>query len=388
MQSGKQIAGWPVLAGVLLAVMIPVEVLAQARPSPPRAPRTTAPSSVQPARQTPPGLLTADEGLAVLGAALASRYKVEAHSDCSHLVHAIYENAGFSYSYESSSDLYAGDSSFRRVARPQPGDVVVWPGHAGIVVSPAQKTFFSALRSGLGVQAYDSVYWRGRGQARFLRYLKATPGQVWVASKRTPTLEPAGLRSSGAQGPIVTEVEDPEDTDAAEESGIPLNAPAVLAAVPSMVVVSGTQPKAEQVQAALLVEFGEASSAVQAQDVFKLHTELVAFERLEVRKVHLRRDSSWIEVRLREPVPVTAPAGHAKKHAELQRWTLRRQGTGSWELELPADAIYLPREDAVRILAHQLAGLTEGNSDAQEQVSQKAQLARSLAALLRESPSR
>ena len=375
------------LAGVLLAMTAPVELLGQAHPSPP-AQRTVTSSTVKAAKQPASGLLTADEGLAVLGAALASRYRVEAHSDCSHLVHAIYEKAGFQYPYESSMDLYAGDGSFRRVLRPQPGDLVVWPGHAGIVVSPAQRTFFSALRSGLGVQAYDSIYWKGRGQARFLRYVKAAQGRVWVAAKRVPTLEPAGLRSGGLQGPLVTEVEDPEDTDAAEESGTELNAPAVLAAVPSVVTVSGTQPKAEQLQAALVGEFREASDAVQAQDIFKLHTELVAFGRLEVRKVHLQRDSSWVEVRLQALVPVTAPAGRAKKHAEVQRWNLRRQATGSWQLVLPADAIYLPREDAVRILAHQLAGLTEGNSDAQELVSQKAQLARSLDGLLRESPSR
>src|SRR6266478_236707 len=364
MQFGRQISGWSVLAGVLLAMTAPVELLGQAHPSPP-AQRTVTSSTVKAAKQPASGLLTADEGLAVLGAALASRYRVEAHSDCSHLVHAIYEKAGFQYPYESSMDLYAGN-----------------------VVSPAQRTFFSALRSGLGVQAYDSIYWKGRGQARFLRYVKATQGRVWVAAKRVPTLEPAGLRSGGLQGPLVTEVEDPEDTDAAEESGTELNAPAVLAAVPSVVTVSGTQPKAEQLQAALVGEFREASDAVQAQDIFKLHTELVAFGRLEVRKVHLQRDSSWVEVRLQALVPVTAPAGRAKKHAEVQRWNLRRQATGSWQLVLPADAIYLPREDAVRILAHQLAGLTEGNSDAQELVSQKAQLARSLDGLLRESPSR
>ena len=91
-------------------------------------------------------VLTPDEGLAVLGAALESRAHPDLRSDCSHLVHAIYERAGYRYSYVNSSTLYAGSAEFRRVARPQPGDLVVWPGHVGIAVNPAQRSFFSALR--------------------------------------------------------------------------------------------------------------------------------------------------------------------------------------------------------------------------------------------------
>jgi hypothetical protein len=72
-------------------------------------------------------VLTPDEGLAVLGAALESRAHPDLASDCSHLVHAIYERAGYSYSYANSSTLYAGSAEFRRVTRPQPGDLVVWP---------------------------------------------------------------------------------------------------------------------------------------------------------------------------------------------------------------------------------------------------------------------
>src|SRR6266478_9700392 len=129
-----------------------------------------------------PRILTADEGLAILGAALESRAHPAFESDCSHLVHAIYERAGFPYSYQPSSTLYTGDDEFRRVARPQPGDLVVWPGHVGIAVNPAQRSFFSALRSGLGVDSYDSPYWRQRGRPRFFRYVTGAPIAIQVAS--------------------------------------------------------------------------------------------------------------------------------------------------------------------------------------------------------------
>ncbi len=112
--------------------------------------------------------LTPDDGLAVIAAALDSRIHLSREPDCSHLVHAIYSRAGFPYRYAPSSDLYAGTREFQRVSHPQAGDLVVWQGHAGIVVNPAQHVFFSALRSGFGTDAYDAPYWKGRGRPQVL----------------------------------------------------------------------------------------------------------------------------------------------------------------------------------------------------------------------------
>jgi cell wall-associated NlpC family hydrolase len=139
-------------------------------------------------RHPSPVVLTADDGLSVIAAALDARVQATRQRDCSHLVHAIYLRAGFPYNYASSSDLYDGTDDFQRVARPQPGDLAVWPGHVGIVVNPAQHIFFSRLRSGPGVDAYDAQYWKQRGQVRFYRYVKNAPARVaaarMVASQR------------------------------------------------------------------------------------------------------------------------------------------------------------------------------------------------------------
>ena len=121
--------------------------------------------------------LTLDDGLAVIASALDSRVRLHSGRDCSHLVHAIYDRAGFPYSYVSSSSLYVGTNEFQRVAHAQPGDLVVWRGHVGIVVNPAQHAFFSTLRSGPGIDTYDAPYWRQRGQLRFYRYIKRVPAR-------------------------------------------------------------------------------------------------------------------------------------------------------------------------------------------------------------------
>src|SRR5689334_6485259 len=89
----------------------------------------------------PAPLLGAEDGLAVLASALDFRNQASEKADCSHLVHDIYERAGFTYTYVTSNDLYTGTDEFRRITRPQPGDLIAWPGHVGIVVSPTRHTF-------------------------------------------------------------------------------------------------------------------------------------------------------------------------------------------------------------------------------------------------------
>lgn len=117
-------------------------------------------------------LLTPDDGLAIISAALDTQRHFASNRDCSHLVHAIYQRAGFPYKYATADDLYAGVHRLRRVFHPQIGDLIVWRGHVGIIVRPSRHVFFSFLSKGPATDNYASAYWTGRGQARLYRYLK------------------------------------------------------------------------------------------------------------------------------------------------------------------------------------------------------------------------
>ncbi|HEX4786249.1 MAG TPA: NlpC/P60 family protein [Candidatus Sulfotelmatobacter sp.] len=128
--------------------------------------------------------VTRAEGREIVRVAMDSRHVARSRYDCSHFVHGTYERAGFHYTYASSTELYEGDADFRRVSHPQPGDLAVWPGHAGIVLDPARHSFLSVLRKGPGVDRYDSKYWRGRGRPRFFRYVEASSREVLSSSVR------------------------------------------------------------------------------------------------------------------------------------------------------------------------------------------------------------
>lgn len=123
-------------------------------------------SAAQPGESTPDSSeARAAETLVALG-----RQVHKTSLDCSHFVNFLFAEVGLYYDYQPSRVLYQGTSAFKRVYRPSAGDLIVWPGHVGIVVDPDAKTFLSTLRRGVRVSSYVSSYWRRRGHPRFFHY--------------------------------------------------------------------------------------------------------------------------------------------------------------------------------------------------------------------------
>jgi len=311
-------------------------------------------------------LLNPSDGLSVIGAALESRGRGRSKPDCSHLVHTVYGRAGFPYSYVSSSDLYAGVDEFERVTRPQPGDLVVWPGHVGIVVNPSQNTFFSSLRSGVGVESYSASYWKARGVPRFYRYAKAAATEGRESKIGTPTLTPTALEASA---------------NTVTRSSVNLNPVGIE--LPRVQIINSARPKPEEVTQALLPTLSMNPEALRESDVFKLAPSLIVFSRLEVRAVKIHGDQGRAEVRITAPVSIAGGQANLRTRQEVQTWPLRRRDQTSWELMLPQDAIYMSRDTAVRVLAHQLALLADTENPSAN-LRQKSQLARMLNTLLME----
>jgi NlpC/P60 family len=329
-------------------------------------------------------LLSPDDGLAVLAAALQAHAQADLMRDCSHLVNGIYARAGFPYPYVQSSNLYTGTREFWRVVRPQPGDLVVWPGHVGIVINPVQHSFYSALRSGFGVADYDSTYWRRRGQARFYRYIKG-----FSITDRTTNEQSASLTVSGSQV-------DPEQTPAPLPSTEKSKVAAALSKAgpvmpadmlsPQVLITDPDQPRPEVVREALIRAFREAGKALDGSDVLQLSRTLVVFDELEVAKLHVKNKFGWVEVRIGESSSLTGGQADLKRHSTQHRWLIRRRNDEDvWEIALPNDTVYVPRDAAVRDLANQLAVLMREAGEPASGDGKTVLLARVLNVLLEES---
>lgn len=344
---------------------------------------TSAPSSPAPrlathAKAPALRLLTSDQGLAVLSAALESRANSDSESDCSHLVHAIYERAGFPYPYANSSSLYAGKAAFERVARPQPGDLVVWPGHVGIAVNPAQRSFFSALRSGLGVEPYDSPYWKERGRPHFLRYVTDARAANRVASSgRESNLKTAA--STETRPPVSRSLTFDTSADAIEDAR-PQPDPArnVVQVAVSVATVRLQRPTTVEVTSALEQVLSENAEGLGGVDTLNPAKPLVIFDQLSVERVHLQRDRGWAEVRIAGALKLSKRKANSTKHNEHQRWLMVRRDRDSWEITIPSEVIYMQSDAAVRTLAHQLAALTDDTAGVPGTPGQKLQLSRLL----------
>jgi hypothetical protein len=331
-------------------------------------------------------LLTLSDGLAILGAALDSRNRADFPSDCSHLVHELYGRAGFPYEYASSWDLYAGIDEFRQVASPQPGDLAVWTGHAGIVINPTQHSFLSVLSSGPGVDSYDSVYWKQRGRPRFFRYVNGVPSGILSTARRTVSLKSTVLgntepHDTAAENPVLDVLgessSESENGTSSRAENQPMNA--ITLRLP---VVSSARPKPDQVGAAFLQACNDWEGTHRGRDLFKSAQSLVVFDHFEVKKVHAIGNQGWVEVQINELVSLTGSTADVNQRSERQRWPLSRRDNKSWELTPSRNTIYLPQHIAERVLARELAQLTEDSANIENRAPEKAQLARLLDVLL------
>ena len=164
MGEAKTEFNWRIARGIALAVCLAGGWMAggsQAQAQAQAQVRSASQESVSNSR-----LLSAEGGRTIVNAARDQDQPERGAQDCSHLVHQTYLDAGFEYAYASSFELYAGNENFEGVRKPQPGDLIVWPGHVGIVLDPLEHSFYSLVSTGLEAQNYLAAYWMSRGRPR------------------------------------------------------------------------------------------------------------------------------------------------------------------------------------------------------------------------------
>lgn len=345
-------------------------------------------------------LMTAAEGREIVTAALERERVSSAEQDCSHVVHAFYLDAGFEYSYASSFEIYTGNEKFARVKTPRAGDLIAWPGHVGIVVDPAERSFYSLVSTGLETQFYDGPYWKSRGRPRFYRY-KIVGGGILNARKSLPPQRNSNTRKQRREAAVLDEPSPVENVASnrppkpmseptasnygPQVSEIP-DAPDATAEIPSSITIAtgNKQPTRGEI-AEGISELGNASGRIlRSDDPMKLQLPVAIFERLEVEKVEIKRDHGWAHLRVVTRVLLAGGGMDSKRRNEKVRWELRRTKSG-WEALAPTDRTYVAQDAAISNLAAQLARLTESDGAAVHEASvlrQESQLANLLSGLL------
>ena len=354
------------------------------------------------AQETPSTLrlLSAKQGREITAAALSDEGPARTAQDCSHLVQQVYSAAGYDYPYASSFDLYAGNGNFRRVRHAQAGDLITWPGHVGIVISPSHHTFYSLVRSGLQTEDYFGPYWRSRGTPRFYRYVLSSRSDVQTAKLARP-LKPGGSNSSlpstshqadtemYAEAERDTVKETPEDASIRVKVPPPARVPesdaAPEAAPSSMLLTSEQRRPTNQEAADAFAELSRsAATALNAEEPLRASIPVVILDEYRIERVETKRNTGWLHVQVESHARLGNEGVDFKHRREKLRWELKRDASG-WQVMPPQDKIYVGRDDAVRVLAAQLAAMTQSEAAAKHDevvLGQEARLAKLLSALL------
>jgi hypothetical protein len=345
-------------------------------------------------------LLTAEEGRSIADAALGQELPARGTQDCSHLIHAIYGSVGFDYPYASSFELFAGNENFARVRYPHAGDLIVWPGHVGIVVDPSRHSFSSLVSTGFDVQDYEGAYWKSRGRPRFYRY-KVQTGGVLTSAKSPTTRQVSNANRPPSHAALIEERSSEENpalsrpTKAASESPTLIYGPVAPEEVtepggpfeiPTSTIVAGAgkRPTREEVAAGISELSDAAGNSLRKDDPFIARSPLVIVEQFSVVRVETKRDHGWARLQVDSRVSINGGTIARKPRRENVRWELRRVPAG-WEIVAPQDRTYVPHDVAVKDLAAQLARLTQSGGPTSSRAGvaqQESHLANLLSALL------
>jgi hypothetical protein len=209
---------------------------------------------------------------------------------------------------------------------------------------------------------------------------------------------PSGKSSSGkgsvAKTEMRAEAEREKANDAPEEASLrskviaaprPPASAAVAESIPTSILLTAEQrrPSSAETLNGITELNRAAASLLRTAEPLRVQTTVVILDELRVERVETKRSNGWVHLRIDSHVRIGGEGLDLKRRREKVRWELRRDSSG-WQVVAPAEQVYVGRDDAVRVLAAQLAEMAQSEAAAQHDESvlgQEARLANLLSAL-------
>jgi NlpC/P60 family len=338
-----------------------------------------------PSAETPgPRPIARTEGRKIVSAIPTVDTKSESETDCSHLVHDVYEQAGFPYDYVSSRELYTGSTNFTRVRAPQAGDLVVWRGHIGIVIDPKERSFFSSVRSGPDTQFYDSPYWRSRGSARFFRYMTEKPlrsGPTFEATRNTdhPPLQ-AASRSSESRP--LSRLPKPAPAPASNSAPARESSSPIIETPREIVLqVAGKNPSSDEVAAAFVEMIEDSGESLRTPSLNTLGKPIIVYREVRVSAMQIKgkRGTALVRIESIGATPNTQTGSQLRWKEQSLEFEKTKRG---WVMSPIQEAAYVKREVALQVLSARLAELAQNPDATTEQEREQKQIIRLLNLLI------
>ena len=305
----------------------------------------------------------------------------DSETDCSHLVHDVYEHAGFPYDYVSSRDLYIGSANFTRVRAPQAGDLVVWRGHVGIVIDPKEHSFFSSVRSGPDTQFYDSPYWRSRGIARFFRYMteKPLPSGRTLEATRHADQQPLQTASRSSENRPPSRLPKPAPASASNSAPAVETSSSATVETPREVVlqVARKNPSPDEVAAAFVEMNQDSGESLRTRSLNCLGKPIIVYREVRVSAMQIKgkRGTALVRIESLGAPPNTQTGSQLRWKEQSLEFEKTKRG---WVMSPIQEAAYVKREVALQVLSARLAELAQNTDATPEQEREQKQIIRLL----------
>jgi hypothetical protein len=312
-------------------------------------------------------LISPQQGEALAAFALQSERRI-AHPkpDCSHLVHLLYARAGLIYPYQDSRILYRGISDFKRVKTPQAGDLAVWLGHVGIVLSPQDKTFLSSVRSGIITESWIAPHWARRGRPRFYRYrigpeadmnllasIMNDDSRPQVATLNAPrSAAPVPLPSSATQTDTDADTSKTQRGDLSPQDAINSEQSSHDSDSIVATITQRQAPSRRQIAAAMIESSKARARQFIAGEMLDLARPFSVFSRLEVGKIKVKHETGSVTVAIAETLSQEDGRILPARTTEHEL-AMTRTSDGVWVISDPGERTYLSEDDALEIFEHQ-----------------------------------
>jgi hypothetical protein len=302
-------------------------------------------------------------------------------TDCSHLVHDVYEQAGFPYDYVSSRELYIGSTNFRGVRAPQAGDLVVWRGHVGIVIDPQEHSFFSSVRSGPDTQFYDSPYWRSRGIARFFRYITEKPlrsGRTLEATRHADQ-QPLQAANRSSENRPPSRLPKPAPRPASNSAPAAETSSSATAETPREIVlqVARKNPSPDEVLAAFVEMNQDSGESLRTRSLNSPGKPIIVYREVRVSAMHIKgkRGTALVRIESLGAPPNTQTGSPPRWKEQSLEFEKTKRG---WVMSPIQEAAYVKREVALQVLSARLAELAQNTEATPEQEREQKQIIRFL----------
>jgi len=321
------------------------------------------------------------EGRKILATIPTVDAESESETDCSHLVHDVYEQAGFPFDYVSSRELYIGSTNFTRVRAPQAGDLVVWRGHVGIVIDPKEHSFFSSVRSGLDTQFYDSPYWRSRGIARFFRYMteKPLPSGRTLEATRHADQQPLQTASRSSENRPPSRLPKPAPASASNSAPAIETSSSATVKTPREIVlqVARKNPSPNEVAAAFVEMNQDSCESLRTRSLSSLGKPIVVYREVRVSAIQIKgkRGTALVRIESLGAPPNTQTGSQLRWKEQSLEFEKTKRG---WVMSPIQEAAYVKREVALQVLSARLAELAQNTDATPEQEREQKQIIRFL----------